>query len=283
MLKYNPFNRELENAIDGIKEQIAKLRNDMEFLSAAAQRADDRFGGGGGGPNVQHHIAVPVKLSEVTSAEAKGQYEFGLPLKDNGYEWLRGIPNAIRAKNVLNSADSPFNAIYHNLSTESPRARIAKAAKETSSGGIFHLVLQPGGAFGDAGYFVDAKYCMIYDVTRNTDTEQITWSMREDPPGPDPDPDEGFAPPEGQPQQRSQSIGGYGTPTSFQSTTMPMSSTEYGAPRSALPERVLLNEDEEEDNEETWVVQVFCYCKPYIIVECLEDIEDPEEPEEPDP
>lgn len=272
MLKYNPFNQELENAIDGIKQQIAQLRNDMEFLSAAAQRADDRFGGGGGGPNIQHHIAIPVKLFEVTSAEAKGQRQLGLPEEDTGYEWLRGIPLEIFAKNVLNSADSPPGAIYHNLSTESERALIAKADKETLSGGIFHLVLQPGGSFGDAGYFVPASYAVIYDVTRNTDTDEITWSKRGDPPGPDPVPEETFAPPEGQPQQSSQSIGGYGTPRAI-----PISPTEYGPSRRVVNGRVMLDGDEDkEEDEENWVVQVFTYCKPDIEVICLEDIEEPE-------
>ena len=31
MLKYNPFNQELANVIDSLKQQVAQLRNDVEF------------------------------------------------------------------------------------------------------------------------------------------------------------------------------------------------------------------------------------------------------------
>lgn len=238
MLKYNPFNQELANVIDGLKQQVAQLRNDIEFLSASAQRADDRFGGGGR-PAISH-ITVPVALSSVDEKEARGGIVgsgFGIE-----YEWMQGLTTTVKAVNVLNaeSAGDGGSSVFHNLSLESDVAEIAIADASTSSGAVFHFVLAPNDVY-EGGFSIDPLYCKVYNVTRNLDDDSVSWEEQGDE-------EEGFVPPDGQ----RQNDGGYGMPP------------------------VRLNEDEEKENEEKWKVQVFTYCKPDITVACLDDEEEPD-------
>ena len=187
MLKYNPFNEELANAIDGLKQQIAQLRNDIEFLSASAQRADDRFGGGGG--PVVSHVAVPVRLGSVDEKEASGSIQgFGFGPE---YEWMQGITSQIKAVNVLNADGGGGGTVFHNLSLESDVAEIAIADPSTSSGAIFHFVLAPSDVY-EGGFAIDPLFCNVYTVTRNLDDDSVSWSEEND--------EEGFVPPDGQRQ-----------------------------------------------------------------------------------
>ena len=273
MLKYNPFNQELANAIDGLKEQVAQLRNDMEFLSASAQRADDRFGGGGGA-FMQTSIAVPVKLNTVSRTQATGivQIEEKIP---SGLEWLNGIPGLIRAKNVLNCDGSPPQGVFHNLSLISKDAIIQVAPPNTNSGGIFHFVLAPNDVFEESGVQIDDSFCTVYEVTRNVDNDTYTWELEGE------EGDEGFVPPDEETQQRSEYSGGFEAPRAI-----PPNRSGYGPMRSVLDGRDMFNgvrflNGDEEEEEQKWKVQVFTYCKPDITVECREEGEEPEP--EPDP
>tara|TARA_Y100000592_G_scaffold28375_1_gene45076 strand:- start:2275 stop:3066 length:792 start_codon:yes stop_codon:yes gene_type:complete len=259
MPKYNPFNQELSGVIDRLQQQVSQLRNDIESLSASAQRADDRFSSQ---PSYTTFLAVPVHLSSVDEREAFGEaavVSFGVP-------WMKNFGQGFKAVNVLNNPEAPADVVFHNLDLESSDADIAIADPNTNSGAIFFVSLGANSKFG-GGMTIADGFATEYTASQDKDGN-VSWSV------------------DGEEKEDSGNEGlvTRGLPARTQRRVLANpfgSSSAYNSPQE---QRGSEGEGEDEDDEPVaeWKVYVYTYCKPDITVACKTDEDDPDKPEEPE-
>jgi|TARA_A100000171_G_C2116080_1_gene137899 hypothetical protein len=258
MPKYNPFNQELSAVIDRLQQQVSQLRNDIESLSASAQRADDRFSSQ---PSYTTFLAVPVHLSNVDETEAFGEAEvvsFGVP-------WMKNFGTALKATNVLNNPEAPADAVFHNLNLDSSDADIAIADPTTNSGAVFFVSLGANSKFG-GGMTIADGFATEYTASEDKDGF-VSWTV------------------DGEDKEDSGNEG-LDVRDLPARTQQRFFASAYGSDAGTLnlPGRQRGGGDEDEDDEPVaeWKVYVYTYCKPDITVACKTDEGDPDNPEEPE-
>lgn len=261
MPKYNPFNQELSIVIDRLQQQVSQLRNDVESLSASAQRADDRFSSQ---PSYTTFLAVPVHLSSVNEKEAYGEAEvvsFGVP-------WMKNFGKGLKAVNVLNSPEFPAEAVFHNLDLDSSDADIAIADPNTNSGAVFFVSLGANSKFG-GGLTIADGFATEYTASEDKDGN-VSWSV------------------DGEEKEDGETEGlvTRGLPARTQRQILRNTYGSGGAYNSPQEQRGGEGEGEGEDKDDEpvaeWKVYVYTYCKPDITVACKTDEDDPDKPEEPE-